>query len=89
MRSERLTRRQRRARRPQELFDPMPFLFDPMPFLFDFVSARSPGFSHKLWFSRGLMNMNVATARHGDETQRAKRHEGQNKPLCFSTRLCA
>jgi hypothetical protein len=55
MRSERLTRRQRRARRPQELFDPMPFLFDPMPFLFDFVSARSPGFSHKLWFSRGLM----------------------------------
>ena len=35
------------------LFDPKPFLFDPMPFLFDFVSA-SPGFSHKLWFSRGL-----------------------------------
>ena len=35
--------------------DDLTYPYDPMPFLFDFVSARSPGFSHKLWFSRGLM----------------------------------
>ena len=48
---------------------------------------------------RGSMRLTLAatatatsrqhTARHGDATQRAKRHEGHNKPLCFSTRLCA
>ena len=33
----------------------VPYSYDPMPFLLNFCSASSPGFSHKLWFSRGLM----------------------------------